>query len=110
MPKSPTKWFEKPKWRNSNWFKVSIFGMLLAIGLGDTTLVLTAIIAAGNKDWGGLTILVLTISFITIAPIMLILKVGDTLFPPETEHSRRQTAKTKPTRQPTIGMEEPAGE
>lgn len=110
MPKCPTRWFEKPKWRNSGWFKVSLFGMLFAIALGDITLVLTAIIAFDNHDWSGLSILILTAVFITIAPIMLILRVGDILFPPETEHGQRQSAETRPTTQPATGLEETASE
>ena len=110
MPKSPTKWFEKPKWRNSVWFKVSLLGMLFAIVLGDTTLCLTAIIAFKNHDWSGLAILILTAVLITIAPILLILKVGDILFPPESEREQRQSAETRPTPQPATGLEETASE
>ena len=84
--------------------------MLLAIALGNTTLVLTAIIALRKDDWGGLSILVLTIVFITIAPFMLTLKVGDILFPPENECNPTLTPDTKQTPQPVTGMEEATGE
>ena len=107
---NPTTWFEKPKWRNSGWFKVSCAAMLLVIALGNTTLVLTAMITARKDDWGGLTILVLTMVFITIAPMMLTLRAGDILFPPESDLNPAQSAGTEPAPQPATGMEKAAGE
>ena len=46
------------------------------------TLALTAIITIQNTNWGGLSIQAMTMVFITVAPIMLTLKMGDIPFPP----------------------------
>ena len=82
MPRKPSTWLAKHKWR-SRWYQASFAGLLILCALGDTALALTALPAFKNGNWGGIAMLALTSLFISVAYPMIALRTGDILYPPE---------------------------